>query len=132
METVRFESEPPGAEAKSSGGQTCRTPCALAIQQPDSGGVAVTFTLTGYQSATEQIELVSQGDGTSKFRPNPILVQLDPQPAPAKPARKRVSAKPAAKPAPKPAAQPAAAPPPMAPVQQQQAPSPWPQAQPTR
>ena len=31
MDTVRFESEPPGAEAKTSDGQTCRTPCALAL-----------------------------------------------------------------------------------------------------
>ena len=31
LDTVSFESEPPGAEAKTSNGQTCRTPCALAL-----------------------------------------------------------------------------------------------------
>ena len=46
MDTVRFESEPPGAEAKTSNGQTCRTPCALAL--PANAPIAVTFTLNGY------------------------------------------------------------------------------------
>lgn len=147
METVRFESEPPGAEAKTSSGQTCRTPCALAIPQPESGGVSVAFTLTGYQPAAEQIELVSQGDNTSKLRPNPVVVQLTPAvPPKAAKSRKRTSAKPATakpKPAaakpkaaaakPKPAPKPMAAPPPMTPVQQPPAPSPWPApAQPAR
>ena len=31
MDTVRIESEPPGAEAKASSGQSCTTPCALAL-----------------------------------------------------------------------------------------------------
>ena len=78
LETVRLESEPPGAEAKTASGQTCRTPCALAIQQPESGNVSVTFALNGYQSAVTEIELVSQGDGSSKLQPNPVLVQLTP------------------------------------------------------
>ena len=59
METVRFESEPAGAEAKTTTGQTCRTPCALAV--PVGNGVSVTFTLNGYTPETEKIELVSLG-----------------------------------------------------------------------
>ena len=132
LETVRFESEPPGAEAKTASGQTCRTPCALAIQQPESGNVSVTYTLNGYQSAVTELELVSQGDGTSKLQPNPALVQLTPAPPPPKKPARKPAAKPKAapKPAPKPAA--AAAPPAPAPAQQQ-APSPWPApAQPAR
>ena len=31
MDTVRFESEPPGADVKTASGQTCKTPCALAM-----------------------------------------------------------------------------------------------------
>ncbi len=46
LDTVRFESEPPGAEAKTSNGQTCRTPCALAL--PTETPLTVTFTLNGY------------------------------------------------------------------------------------
>src|SRR5512135_3345306 len=43
MDSVRFESEPPGAEAKVSNGQTCRTPCALAL--PTEGPLTVVFSL---------------------------------------------------------------------------------------
>ena len=59
MDTVRFESTPPGAEAKTSNGQTCRTPCALAL--PANAAMTVTFTLDGYQPAMENIEPTSVG-----------------------------------------------------------------------
>jgi len=125
-DTVRFESEPPGADAKTSTGQTCRTPCALAM--PADKPFTVTFTLAGFQPDTEQVQFVSMGDGSSKLRPNPVLVQLiqaPPPPKPKKPARRRhVTAKPKAKPA----AQKPTAPPPMAPAPQPQATSPWPTA----
>jgi hypothetical protein len=128
LETVRFESEPPGAEAKTSNGQSCRTPCALAL--PGSTGLTVNFTLNGFQPDTEKLELVGMGDGTSQLRPNPVLVELTPAPPPPKPKkkavhRKKTAAKPAPKPAPNPPA--AAAPPPIAP-QPQPATSPWPTA----
>src|SRR4249920_3414207 len=45
LDTVSLESEPPGAEAKASNGQTCRTPCALAL--PADASSSGTFTLTG-------------------------------------------------------------------------------------
>jgi hypothetical protein len=124
-ENVQFESTPPGAEAKTSTGQTCTTPCSIAM--PDSGPFSVTFTLKGYLPESEQVELVSQGDGTSKLRPNPVLVELTAAPPPPrakKPARKRAAPKrttapkpAAAAPAPAPA-QPAPPPPAAA--------SPWP------
>src|SRR5665647_1463162 len=57
MDTVRFESEPPGAEAKTSNGQTCRTPCALAL--PVNTPMTVTFTLNGYTPESENIEPIS-------------------------------------------------------------------------
>jgi soluble lytic murein transglycosylase-like protein len=123
METVRFESQPPGAEAKTSTGQSCRTPCALAL--PTEKPFTVTYTLTGFQPQTENIELVSQGDGTSSLRPNPVLVQLTAAQQKKKPpAKRRVTAKP------KPKAQaqqpPEAAPPPMQPAAQPRTNSPWP------
>lgn len=145
METVQFESAPPGAEVKVANGQTCRTPCALAIPHPESGGYAVTFTLNGYLPDTEQMQLISMGDNSSQLRPNPVVAELTPAPPPpkpkkkivrkkqvAKPAVKKPKAKPAAKPKAKPAARPkptAAAPPPPA-AQPQPAPSPWPPVQP--
>lgn len=131
-DTVRFESEPPGAEAKTSNGQSCRTPCALAL--PVDAPLTVTFTLNGYEPASETLEPVSLSGNPTEMRPNPVLAQLTPAPPPPpakKPARKPAAKKPAPKPAAaKPAAARAAAPPPMtAAPAQQQAPAPWPAPQ---
>lgn len=126
MDNVRFESTPANAEAKASSGQTCRTPCALAL--PTTGPLTVTFTLNGYLPETETLELVQEVGSAPRLRPNPVAVELTaapPPPQPARPAR-RAPAKPAAK---KPAA---AAPKPAtvsAPPAQQQAPAPWPAPQ---
>jgi hypothetical protein len=128
MDTVRFESTPPGAEAKTSNGQTCRTPCALAL--PTSGPLTVTFSLNGYQPTAEDIEPISNNNGFAELRPNPVQVELTPAPPPLKPvkkpaASKKTSAKPATKPKPKPKTSAAPA---TAPRAQQQAPAPWPPA----
>ena len=121
-ESVQIESEPAGATATLSTGQSCKTPCAVSV--PTDKPFSVTFALAGYQSASEQVEAVSV-DGAMKLNPNPISAELvpapvQPKPAAKKPARKKTSAaKPAApKPAataaaPKPATT-AAAPPPAA------------------
>ena len=86
MDTVRFESEPPGAEAKTSNGQTCRTPCALAL--PTNAPLTVTFTLNGYQPETETIEPITMTGSPPALRPNPVLVELTPAPPPPKPVKK--------------------------------------------
>src|SRR5262249_11418506 len=52
-ETLAIESEPPGAEAKTSLGQNCRTPCQLRVQ-PGSE-FSVTLTLSGYQPQTVSV-----------------------------------------------------------------------------
>ncbi len=103
-DSITFESSPPGAQARTSSGQTCTTPCSLAL--PVNAPLSVTFSLNGYTPETEQIELVAMGDGTSRLQPNPISVELTAAaPAPAKkpvakkkPAAKKpsASAKPAA------------------------------------
>jgi hypothetical protein len=119
--TVRTESNPSGAEARSAGGTSCRTPCVLAL--PASGVSNVTFSLQGYQPQTiavnvtsvrESLDLPDTGMAEQiRIDPNPVFAALEPTPPPAPPARKRAPAKP--KPKPQPAA--AAAPPP--PPQQQ-------------
>jgi hypothetical protein len=124
-DTVRFESVPPGAEAKTSDGQTCRTPCALAL--PTGGPITVSFALNGYQPDSETIEPVSSNNGYPEMRPNPVQVELTPAPPqqPSKPVKKPAVKKKttAAKPKPKTSATPA----PGAPADQQQAaPAPWP------
>jgi hypothetical protein len=129
LDTVRFESEPPGAEAKASNGQSCRTPCALAL--PINAPMTATFALNGFLPESETIEPVSATGSPTQFRPNPVTVELaaaPPQPA-KKPAPKKKAApsgKPAAKPAarPKPAAAaPSSGAATAAPAQQ---PAPWP------
>jgi len=97
-EALRIESEPPGAEARTSAGQSCRTPCELVVQ--GSGEVSVTLALSGFQSQTVSVrpEAPSQGERDSeitaappRLAPNPIYVEL--QPAPAAPTRKPVAPK---------------------------------------
>jgi len=73
-DTVQFESEPPGAAAALSIGQTCKTPCSLKV--PTNAAFSVTFTLPGYQPDTEQVELLAMGDGTNKLNPNPVVAEL--------------------------------------------------------
>jgi hypothetical protein len=135
LDTVRFESVPPGAEARTSNGQTCRTPCALAL--PTNAPLTVTFTLNGYLPDTENLDPLLMTGSPPQMRPNPVQVELSPTPPPPKKkltkkrhtAKKHTAKKPAAK---KPAtarAKPAAAPAPVtAAPAQQQAPSPWPAA----
>ena len=107
MDTVRLESEPPGADAKASNGQTCKTPCALAL--PIDQPMTVTFSLPGYETQSEQLEVVNVTGLPPGLRPNPIMAELTV--APAKPVKKKPARKPVAKKstAKKTAAKPAAA-----------------------
>jgi PEGA domain len=89
MDTVRFESDPPGAEAKISNGQTCRTPCALALAVNEP--LTVSFTLEGYRPVTESIEPVVTTD-LPQMRPNPVTALLTLVP-PAKPVKRSVKKK---------------------------------------
>lgn len=112
---LQFESEPPGAEVKTSGGQTCRTPCALAIPAAD---FQVTFSLNGYATQTVPVKLLPPDDmrgneemglasNPPRFSPSPVAIEMQkaaPRRAPAK--KPRVAKQPAAESAP--AAQPRA------------------------
>jgi hypothetical protein len=125
LDTVSLESEPPGAEAKASNGQSCRTPCALAI--PVDAASSVTFTLNGYQPETERFEAITSTGEPPRLRPNPVVVELTPAaPSSAKKLAKPTAKKPAARP--KPAAAPAAAPMTASPAQSPS--SPWPSSPP--
>ena len=142
LDTVRLESEPPGADAKASNGQTCKTPCALAL--PVDQPMTVTFSLSGYETQTEQLEVVNLAGTPPALRPNPVIAELTAaaaKPAAKKPAKKPAAKKPAAKkpaaakPAPAPAAAvapaPAAPPPSFAPPPPASS-SPWPAPPPQR
>src|SRR3954464_10729764 len=54
--TMQFESEPAGAEARTSVGQSCRTPCSLAVSASE---FTVTFGLAGYQPQTVPVRIVA-------------------------------------------------------------------------
>jgi hypothetical protein len=96
-EVLRIESEPPGADARTSQGQTCRTPCELSV--PTASELAVTVALNGYQPQTLPVRVETAG-GDSHLQPNPLYVELQPAAPPPKPKapppKKRTSA--AAKP----------------------------------
>ena len=128
-ETVRFESEPPGVDVKTSTGQACRTPCTLSL--PGDKSFNVTYSLKGFQPETESVAPFALGDGTTQLRPNPVLAELTPLPPPKKkvipkrkPVAKRAARKPAALNPPPPAAAPAAT----ITTQPAQGSSPWPTA----
>ena len=76
MDTVRLESEPPGADAKASNGQTCKTPCALAL--PIDQPMTVTFSLPGYETQSEQLEAVNVTGQPPGLRPNPLVAEFQP------------------------------------------------------
>ena len=50
--SVQFESEPPGADVRTAQGQTCLTPCSLAVPLANQ---SVTFAMNGYVPQTVQV-----------------------------------------------------------------------------
>jgi len=104
--TMQFESEPAGAEARTSLGQTCRTPCSLAVAANE---FTVSFTLPGHQPQTVPVRIVAPTDSRDagnegesappRLVPNPVFVELTPMGA--GPAR-RGAAPPVAQAKPKP------------------------------
>ena len=119
--TIQLESVPAGAEARTSGGQTCQTPCSLSV--PVEGDFNVTFSLPKYAPETIPVQVVrQQQDGLTgssipaTVDPNPVYAELQPAPA----AGRRGKAAPKAAPKPKKpkaaAAAPAAAAPAAAPA----------------
>src|SRR5262249_9245795 len=92
-EVLRVESEPPGADARTSQGQSCRTPCELTVQSGTE--MTVSFALNGYQPQTVQVRpdvaptsySESGMGGGPKLQPNPLYAELQS----AKPAGKKKS-----------------------------------------
>ena len=110
-EALRFESEPPGAEVKTSAGQACRTPCELPVQVAPE--LSATFTLNGYQPQTVSVRSEPGGGfASARLSPNPVYVELKTATA-APAAKKRIKKKPAvsARPSNTPVASAASAPP---------------------
>ena len=77
--TIDLDSDPQGAQAATSLGSGCETPCAMEISA--DGPFTVTFTHPGYAPATVGVQMQTGQPGVSglKFSPNPVFVQLAPQ-----------------------------------------------------
>jgi hypothetical protein len=111
---LTIASDPPGAEARTSLGGTCRTPCTMAVSVANE--FTVSYTLDGYLPQTVSVRPTPrEGSGsldrrqdTFDFRengglyttsapprldPNPVFAELHPAaPSPKPPARRRQAA----------------------------------------
>jgi hypothetical protein len=90
-----LNSEPRGAEVKTSLGASCRTPCSLEVTA--EAPFTVTFSHEGYVSSTVNVKIQpgEQGVSDPKFTPNPVVGQLAaaPNPQPSKPAPRKPPAR---------------------------------------
>ena len=85
-QTLNFESDPPGAEIRTTQGQTCITPCELTVPSQEQ---PVTITKNDYVQQTVQVTVGPQRDDHSFWQnppptlvPNPVHVALQPVPKP--------------------------------------------------
>jgi hypothetical protein len=108
--TVRLESSPPGAEARTSLGPSCKTPCSVSV--PVTENFSVSYALEKFQPQTVAVRTAQvSGDWSSPSTivtdPNPVFAELQPI---VPPKRAKPPAHTPKKRAPKPAAAPAGAP----------------------
>ena len=88
---VQLESTPPGADARTSIGPGCKTPCSVSVTPPDTG-FTVNYALPGMQPASVPVRVTRESGGmfasdTFKVAPNPVFAQLQPTAPPPKPHR---------------------------------------------
>ena len=83
LQALKFESDPMGAEIRTTQGRTCKTPCELTVlshEQP------VTITKNNYVPQTVQVALGPQPDHSfwenppPTLVPNPVRIVLQPVP----------------------------------------------------
>jgi hypothetical protein len=121
---LQLDSVPSGADALTSVGPGCKTPCSVAVPVAEAG-FSVTYTLNKFQPVTVPVQVIHvPGDfstpASTAVDPNPVIAELQPAGPPPtarstlrpkKPKPKATAAAPAASPFPDPAsALPAAAP----------------------
>jgi hypothetical protein len=119
---VQLESVPPGADARTSLGPGCKTPCSVAVPASDSG-FSVSYTLNKFQPTTVPVQVVHipadfSTPASTTLDPNPVVAELQPAGPPPRAIRKTVlkpkppkgtAAAPAGSPFPEPAQAPAGA-----------------------
>ena len=77
---VALESVPPGADATTSLGPACKTPCSIDVPAPDAG-FSVTFAMPKFQPVTVPVQVIrNPGDATSPattiIEPSPVFAEL--------------------------------------------------------
>jgi hypothetical protein len=86
LQALKFESDPLGAEIRTTQGQTCNTPCELKVPSHEQ---PVTISKNDYLPQTVQVTLGPQPDHSfwenppPTLVPNPVRVVLQPVPKPA-------------------------------------------------
>jgi hypothetical protein len=83
---VQLDSTPPGADARTSLGPSCTTPCSVPVTA--DGPFSVSFTLDKYTPVTVPVQVTKSGGdfltaATTTIDPNPVTAELQP----AKPAK---------------------------------------------
>ena len=71
LQALKFESDPVGAEIRTTEGKTCKTPCELTVPSHEQ---PVTITKNNYVPQTVQITLGPQPDYSFWENPPPTLV----------------------------------------------------------
>ena len=109
---IELESTPPGADARTSMGQSCTTPCAVNVPIPETD-FSVSYTLNDFQPVTVPVRVSGSqagflSPGTTRIDPNPVVAELQPIAPPPKPARTSMRPKKPTKPKDTAAAPPAA------------------------
>ncbi|QPF89253.1 hypothetical protein [Bradyrhizobium commune] len=89
---VRLESSPPGADASTSLGPGCKTPCSVSVPAPDAP-FTVTYTLNKYLPASVPVNVIKNPgsfttSATATTDPNPVFAELQPA-VPPKPVKKK-------------------------------------------
>jgi hypothetical protein len=104
---VALESVPPGADATTSLGPACKTPCSIDVPAPDAG-FSVTFASPRFQPVTVPVQVIrNPGDfaspATTIIEPSPVFAELKPAAPPPKTRKPMRPKKPKPAPAPAPA-----------------------------
>ncbi len=82
LQSLQFESQPPGADVRTAQGQTCQTPCSLAVPPENQ---AVSFSKLGFVPQTVQVGIGPVPDHSflesappPALTPNPVMASLQP------------------------------------------------------
>jgi hypothetical protein len=94
---IELQSTPPGADARTSMGSGCKTPCTISVPIPEAD-FSVSYTLADFQPVTVPVQVNGNpagflSPGTTRIEPNPVVAVLQPVAPPPKPARKPVQRK---------------------------------------